>query len=112
MLLGRGDRSGAGAALQDVPSSPRDLLFEASSCLHALGAIEIGDRQRMRQLYTELLPAVGQLADAGSGLLTLGPYRHLPGPPRRRPRRTSRAGVHRDQAREVAVRAAPAGSPR
>ena len=56
-----------------VPDSPRDLLFEARTCLHAMSAISSGDRQAMERLYAVLLPAAGELAGAGSGLLTFGP---------------------------------------
>ncbi|MEU0512022.1 BTAD domain-containing putative transcriptional regulator [Amycolatopsis sp. NPDC006125] len=57
----------------EIPPSPRDLLFEARTCLHALVAIRRGDRPAMARLHAELLPAAGELAGAGSGLLTLGP---------------------------------------
>ncbi|MDQ0377335.1 BTAD domain-containing putative transcriptional regulator [Amycolatopsis thermophila] len=56
-----------------IPDSPRDLLFEARTCLHALVAVRRGDRPAMRRLHAELLPAADELAGAGSGLLTLGP---------------------------------------
>ncbi|GHF22800.1 hypothetical protein GCM10017786_66070 [Amycolatopsis deserti] len=57
----------------EIPPSPRDLLFEARTCLHALVAIRRGDRPAMARLHAELLPAADELAGAGSGLLTLGP---------------------------------------
>ncbi|WP_143175586.1 AfsR/SARP family transcriptional regulator [Cryptosporangium aurantiacum] len=63
--------SGGGAAA--IPDSPRDLLYEARTCLHARVAIADGDRPAMERLYAALLPAAGELAGAGSGLLTLGP---------------------------------------
>ncbi|MGC7097710.1 BTAD domain-containing putative transcriptional regulator [Amycolatopsis lurida] len=56
-----------------IPDSPRDLLFEARTCLHALHAIRRGETSVMERLYAELLPATGELAGAGSGLLTFGP---------------------------------------
>jgi hypothetical protein len=56
-----------------VPPAPRDLLFEARTCLHAIAAIQLGDRPTMARLYRSLEPAAGELAGAGSGLLTLGP---------------------------------------
>ncbi|MFB9320007.1 BTAD domain-containing putative transcriptional regulator [Cryptosporangium minutisporangium] len=59
--------------LREIPDSPRDLLYEARTCLHALIAIEAGDRPAAERLYDALLPAEGELAGAGSGLLTLGP---------------------------------------
>ncbi|MEU8414060.1 hypothetical protein AB0C24_14835 [Amycolatopsis japonica] len=62
-----------------IPDSPRDLLFEARTCLHAVVAIELGDRAAMERLYTELLPAEGEIAGAGSGMLTLRPVAHYLG---------------------------------
>lgn len=56
-----------------IPDSPRDLLFQARTCLHATAAIEAGDRAAMQRLYDQLLPAADELAGAGSGLITLGP---------------------------------------
>lgn len=55
-----------------VPESPRDLLFEVRTCLHARRAVAEGDRETMARLYEELLPASHELA-AGSGLVSLGP---------------------------------------
>jgi DNA-binding SARP family transcriptional activator len=69
ILLAQGNRDHAST----IPGSPRDLLFEARTCLHAMAAIRAGDRSTMRLLYAELLPAAEELAGAGSGLLTLGP---------------------------------------
>jgi len=57
----------------EIPDSPRDLLFEARTCLHAVVALRRGDRAAMRRLYAELLPAEGELAGAGSGVVTFGP---------------------------------------
>ncbi|AOS63823.1 AfsR/SARP family transcriptional regulator [Actinoalloteichus hymeniacidonis] len=62
-----------GAARVAVPDSPRDLLFEARTCLQAMHAIASGDRPTMQRLATELAPAAEELAGAGSGLLTLRP---------------------------------------
>lgn len=56
-----------------IPDSPRDLLFEVRTCLHATHALATGDKETMARLYSELLPAAGELAGAGSGLVTLGP---------------------------------------
>ncbi|WP_052360481.1 BTAD domain-containing putative transcriptional regulator [Kutzneria albida] len=72
-LLAAGDRDGALAAARAVPESPRDLLYEARTCLLAVAAIELRDRPLMRQAHARLLPAAGELAGAGSGLVTLGP---------------------------------------
>jgi DNA-binding SARP family transcriptional activator len=72
LLAVRVHRTGA-AAPDDVPAGPRDLLFEARAALRARAAIRRGDRAAMARAYADLLPAAGELAGAGSGLLTLGP---------------------------------------
>jgi len=72
-LLRQGDRAGAVAAALGVPESPRDLLFEARTCLHASVAVHTGDRRLLERLYAQLQPASGELAGAGSGLVTFGP---------------------------------------
>ncbi|MFL6126270.1 BTAD domain-containing putative transcriptional regulator, partial [Actinophytocola sp.] len=55
VLLAAGDVAGARAV--SVPPAPRDLLFEARTCLHALAAVRLGDRETMTRLYAELAPA-------------------------------------------------------
>lgn len=77
VLLAAGDVAGARDA--HVPPAPRDLLFEARTCLNALAAIQLGDRDTMARLYTDLAPAAGELAGAGSGLLTLRPVAYYLG---------------------------------
>ena len=62
--------AGAGAGHREPPP---DLLFEARTCLQAMAALRAGDRAAMSHLYDTLLPAAGELAGAGSGLLTFGP---------------------------------------
>ncbi|MFJ9553620.1 BTAD domain-containing putative transcriptional regulator [Nocardiopsis sp. NPDC101807] len=60
-----------------LPSRPPPgLLTEALACLGARAAIERGDRDAMEGAHALLLPAAGELAGAGSGLLTLGPVAH------------------------------------
>jgi hypothetical protein len=71
VLLAAGDLDGARALA--IPPSPRDLLFEVRTCLHAITAIRLDDRPAMARLYTDLEPAADELAGAGSGLVTLGP---------------------------------------
>jgi len=73
VLLGQDRRREAAAALRRVPMPPRDLLYEALWCLTARAAIALNDRETMDRAYAELAPAAGELAGAGSGLLTLGP---------------------------------------
>ncbi|MET0234189.1 MAG: BTAD domain-containing putative transcriptional regulator [Kibdelosporangium sp.] len=72
-LLSAGDRPGALAALRAVPESPRDLLYEARVCLVSVAAVRLGEKPVMRWAVGELEPAAGELAGAGSGLLTFGP---------------------------------------
>ncbi|XVQ89961.1 hypothetical protein ACQP2K_21880 [Microbispora siamensis] len=72
VLLAR-DRRAEAAALRALPEPPRDLLTEALWCLAARAALTLGDRTTMERAYAALLPAAGELAGAGSGVLTLGP---------------------------------------
>ncbi|MFE9748918.1 BTAD domain-containing putative transcriptional regulator [Saccharothrix saharensis] len=74
VLLSQGKR--AEALATSIPDSPHDLLFEARTCLHAVVAVEAGDRPTAQRLYTALLPAAGELAGAGSGLVAFGPIAH------------------------------------
>ncbi|MFI7604989.1 BTAD domain-containing putative transcriptional regulator [Micromonospora sp. NPDC049366] len=77
-LAGAGRRNEAVAALRAQPQSPHDLLREARLALTARAALAVGDEPAMRYAYAELLPAAGELAGAGSGVLSLGPVaRHL-----------------------------------
>jgi DNA-binding SARP family transcriptional activator len=73
VLLAQDRRREAAAALRRLPDPPRDLLSEALWCLTARAAIAVGDRETMERAHTALTPAAGELAGAGSGLLTLGP---------------------------------------
>lgn len=88
-----------------VPTSPRDLLFEARTCLHALTAVRLGDRPAMAHLYTELEPAAAELAGAGSGLLTLRPVAHYLGKLASALDRDMAAAEHHQHAAEIASRA-------
>ncbi|MGN9909177.1 BTAD domain-containing putative transcriptional regulator [Phytohabitans sp. LJ34] len=72
-LLAEGRPDAAAEALRSRPESPHDLLREARLCLTARAATALGDRTAMRQVYDDLLPAAGELAGAGSGVLTFGP---------------------------------------
>jgi DNA-binding SARP family transcriptional activator len=73
VLLAQGRPAEAAAALRVVPDPPRDLLFEALWCLTARAAVAVGDTRTLERARGELAPAAGELAGAGSGLLTLGP---------------------------------------
>jgi DNA-binding SARP family transcriptional activator len=72
-LLAQGRRSEAAAALGQAPNPPPDLLYEALWSLIARAAIALDDHDTMRRAHQELAPAAGELAGAGSGLLTFGP---------------------------------------
>ncbi|MGI5215751.1 BTAD domain-containing putative transcriptional regulator [Plantactinospora sp. CA-290183] len=73
LLLSAGRRDEAAAALLTLPESPHDLLREARLCLAARAALALRDRTTMERVHCELLPAAGELAGAGSGVLSLGP---------------------------------------
>ncbi|MGP2442908.1 AfsR/SARP family transcriptional regulator, partial [Streptomyces sp. JW3] len=72
-LLAEGDRDAARAALHRLPEPPPDLLYEALCCAEAALARALGDRPALRRAHDRLLPAAGELAGAGSGVLTFGP---------------------------------------
>jgi hypothetical protein len=72
-LLRAGRRTEALAALRALPEPPADLLYEALCCLEAAVAVELGDAVVLERVRDRLLPAAGELAGAGSGLLTAGP---------------------------------------
>ncbi|MEV4628152.1 BTAD domain-containing putative transcriptional regulator [Micromonospora sp. NPDC049523] len=72
-LLAAGRREEAAVALSLVPESPRDLLLEARLCLVARAALALDDRTMITSVYRGLLPAAGELAGAGSGVLSFGP---------------------------------------
>ncbi|NEA00559.1 SARP family transcriptional regulator, partial [Streptomyces sp. SID10116] len=61
------------AALRALPEPPPDLLYEALCCVEAEAALRVGDRAGLERVRARLLPAAGQVAGAGSGVLTAGP---------------------------------------
>ncbi|PRX99012.1 BTAD domain-containing putative transcriptional regulator [Allonocardiopsis opalescens] len=73
LLLAADRRAEAAAALRELPDPPHDLLLEAMWCLAARAAIAVGDRELMERARSALAPAAGELAGAGSGLVSLGP---------------------------------------
>jgi hypothetical protein len=101
LLCDRVQRSFVG--YEPWPDPPRDLLFEARTCLNAIIAIQRDDRETMARLYTELEPAADELAGAGSGVLTLRPVAHYLGDLATALGRD--AGHHYRQATAVAKRA-------
>lgn len=76
-LLRDGHPERARAALRELPEPPADLLYEALCVLEASLALEAGDMTVLRRARDRLLPAAGELAGAGSGLLTFGPVDRL-----------------------------------
>lgn len=72
-LLADGRRTEARTALRSLAEPPPDLLYEALCCAEAALALAIGDRTALERTYERLLPAAGEIAGAGSGLLTFGP---------------------------------------
>ncbi|MFE3441636.1 BTAD domain-containing putative transcriptional regulator [Nocardia sp. NPDC059180] len=73
LLLAEGRREEASAALQRTPEPPPDLLLEALWCLIARAAIELDDHPAVARARVRLASAAGELAGAGSGILTAGP---------------------------------------
>ncbi|MFE1910103.1 AfsR/SARP family transcriptional regulator [Streptomyces anandii] len=74
--LRTGHHAYARTVLRALPEPPADLLYEALCCLETAVALELGDQAVLERLHTRLLPAAGELAGAGSGLITLGPVDH------------------------------------
>jgi hypothetical protein len=77
LLLREGRTAEAAQALAEAPESPHDLLLEARLALLARAAVALGDRAACARLHEALLPAAGQLAGAGSGVLSFGPVDDL-----------------------------------
>ena len=75
LFLARNRPGQAKNALGRCPAPPRGLLSEALWCLTARAAVILGDRALASQAYDALLPAAGEIAGAGSGMLTAGPVR-------------------------------------
>jgi hypothetical protein len=73
VLLAAGRSGEAAVALRAVPEPPPDLLLEALWCLTGRAGLLLGDRTVMARARAALAPAAGELAGAGSGMLTVGP---------------------------------------
>nr|WP_089104444.1 BTAD domain-containing putative transcriptional regulator [Streptomyces hyaluromycini] len=73
LALAADDERAARDALRGLPEPPADLVQEALWCVVAAAALELGDRAALRRCRAALSPAAGQLAGAGSGLVTAGP---------------------------------------
>jgi len=92
-----------------VPESPRDLLYELRTCLHATAALATGVHDHLPALYDRLLPACDEPAGAGGGLVPLGPVAFYLGHLATALGMPDRAREHVRRAAAVAHRA---GSPR
>ena len=75
LLMARGRPGDAKAALGSCPPPPSGLLSEALWCLTARAAAVLGDHDTGGRARDALLPAAGEIAGAGSGMLTAGPVR-------------------------------------
>ncbi|MFD0414719.1 BTAD domain-containing putative transcriptional regulator [Streptomyces sp. NPDC127108] len=86
---------------------PHDQLLEARLCLRARAALRSGAAEpgALEGLYRELLPACGELAGAGSGVLTLEPVALYVGDLAAALGWPDAAARHHRQARVVAERA-------
>ncbi|MFF7984958.1 BTAD domain-containing putative transcriptional regulator [Streptomyces sp. NPDC007901] len=73
LALAADDERAARDAVRLLPEPPADLVQEALWCVAAAAALDLGDRPALRRCLAALRPAAGQLAGAGSGLLTAGP---------------------------------------
>ena len=77
LLLIRANRTAeALVALHKAPEPPADLMCEAMYVLEAAAALHLADRDTIHRVHEALLPAAGELAGAGSGLISFGPARH------------------------------------
>lgn len=73
VLLARGLRREARAALAAAPEPAHDHLQEALWCLTARAAARLGERRIAARAAEALRGAAAELAGAASGMLTLGP---------------------------------------
>ncbi|MEU5153819.1 AfsR/SARP family transcriptional regulator [Glycomyces sp. NPDC021274] len=77
LLLEEGKRDEAATVLRRTPVPPGDLLTEAMWALSGRAAIALGDKAMGAKTAIALAPAEGELAGAGSGMLTVGPVSEL-----------------------------------
>jgi hypothetical protein len=73
LLAQAGREAEAAAALRRTPEPPGDLMMEAMWALTGRAAIALGDKAMQAKVKAALRPAAGELAGAGSGMLSLGP---------------------------------------
>lgn len=75
LLVRAGSRGEAAEALRHLPDPPSDLLLEATWCIVAQAASELGELSVIRRALGALEPARGERA-AGSGVVDLGCVSH------------------------------------
>lgn len=73
-----GSHDDARQALRAQPVPTPGHMLELQWSLTAIAAAAVDDEGTLRRAHTHLRPAMGELAGAGSGLLTLGPVAELP----------------------------------
>jgi DNA-binding SARP family transcriptional activator len=73
LLLAGGRTADAAEAVRALPETPPDHLLEVLWCLAGRAALAVGDSATAARAERALAPAAGELAGAGSGMLTFGP---------------------------------------
>jgi Bacterial transcriptional activator domain len=78
LLLADGRTADAADALRSVPEPPPDHMLEVLWCLAGRAALAVGDPETAARAERALAPAAGEIAGAGSAMLSLGPVQeHL-----------------------------------
>ncbi|UGT44672.1 AAA family ATPase [Nocardia yamanashiensis] len=77
LLLEEQREAEASAALRALPEPPPDLLLELRLALIAHAALTLDDSEVIRRTRDRLQSAAGELAGAGTGLVSLGPVADL-----------------------------------
>jgi DNA-binding SARP family transcriptional activator len=78
LLLADGRTAEAAEAVRALPEPPPDHLLEVLWCLAGRAALAVGDPETAARAERALAPAAGEIAGAGSAMLTFGPVReHL-----------------------------------
>ncbi len=73
VMLAAGERARARAAVRALPDPPPGHLIEVLWCLAGRAGLAVGDREVVARAALALGPAAGELAGAGTGMLSAGP---------------------------------------
>jgi DNA-binding SARP family transcriptional activator len=73
LMLAAGEREEAAAAVQALPEPPPGHLLEVLWCLAGRAGLAVGNREVVARAAHALSPAAGELAGAGTGMLSAGP---------------------------------------